>query len=196
LAVYWDTTTAASTPLGSVGGDPTRAVQPTAINASKVVCANALYSTQFEACYFPSPSTGQGTLLPAFGTGRSLTEDINDSGAIVGFADSGSGEYAVIWDTPTSAPRSLGSLGTPGNAEAFGINNSGVIVGEDANAPTASKAFVYTAANGMQNLFELCDTTRTGWQLQLATCINSHGWIYGRGFLAGATHVFVAIPNS
>jgi len=194
-ALYWDSPTAVSALLGSVGGDPTHWVQPTGINASKVICGNAFYLTQFEACYFPSPSTGQATLLPQLGTGRSAAQSINDSGAIVGYADSGSGEYAVIWDTPTSAARSLGSLGTAGNAEAFGINNAGSIVGADENAPTSSKAFVYTAAKGMQNLFDLCDGTRTGWQLQLASCINNHGWIYGQGVLGAAPHVFVAIPN-
>lgn len=196
-ATYWSSVTATPAPLGSVGGDPNHWVEPRAINSSGVIVGMAFYTTQFDACYYPSPSAGQATLLPAFSSGAAgQALSINDSGAIVGMAANGSKGYAVIWDSYTSAPRDLGTIGTPGGAEAHGINNAGVVVGIDSNAPTTNRAFVYTPSSGIHSLYDQCDNSRSGWQLLMALSVNNHGWIYGRGLFGGAIHPFVAIPTA
>jgi probable HAF family extracellular repeat protein len=198
-AIYWDSPTAAPTQLGSVGGDPTHFVQPLAINASKIICGMGFYTTDWSACYFPSPTAGQATLLPGLGAARSQALAINDSGVIAGFADTSNGaEQGVIWDTPSSTPRTLGTLGNTNgrpSVNAFGINNAGVVVGIDSNAPTANRAFVYTDAGGMKSLYDLCDSSRTGWSIKTATTINNKGWIMGWAIFGGVSHVYVAIPN-
>jgi probable HAF family extracellular repeat protein len=83
------------------------------------------------------------------------------------------------------------------NDFARGINDSGVVVGNAATASNGIRAFVYSQANGEQDLNKLLvsDGSQTGWTLKYATGITDSGYIDGYGTVAGgATHAFLLAP--
>jgi probable HAF family extracellular repeat protein len=87
----------------------------------------------------------------------------------------------------------LGSLG--GNySSAFGINNSGQVVGESYTANGfVDDAFLYS--NGTMLDLNSMIPASSGWQLTEACAINDHGWIVGAGFNpSGQDHAFLLTP--
>lgn len=158
-----------------------------------------------------------GTAMQDLGTlpgdTSSRADAINDQGTVIGASEGGgSGTRAFVW-TSSGGMQDLGTLaggaGT-GYAEAFGINNSGVVVGE-AGSSLGTRAFIWTAAGGMQDLNTMLvgnrDLVLTG-----AFAINDKGQIVAFGitrpglspnqpvtmdshFHSGPTRVFLLTPK-
>jgi probable HAF family extracellular repeat protein len=79
----------------------------------------------------------------------------------------------------------LGTLSGSGDSVAFGINNSGEVVGE---SPGDTAPFLYTRGGGMVGLNTLLPAN-SGWVLHTASAINNHGSIVGYGEFNGQTQV-------
>ena len=91
---------------------------------------------------------------------------INNSGMAVGYArkfDDIDGTKAILWDSRSDTLTILEEIESP--AYAFGINNSGQVVG---NAGLSSRAFFWNAAEGKMDMGSMNDS---GWQY-FATDIN------------------------
>lgn len=101
----------------------------------------------------------------------SFAEAVNDKGQIVGGGGAGVGAY--IWENGTL--RQLGPLPGMVRSYAYDINESGTVVGYSGNADgSILRAFIWTAASGMQELpgtLGGCCTEATG--------INDQGLIVG-----------------
>jgi len=79
----------------------------------------------------------------------SFAEAVNDKGQIVGGGGAGVGGY--LWENGTI--RQLGALPGLTGSWAYDINESGTVVGSSSNADASvRRAFVWTAAGGMQEL--------------------------------------------
>jgi probable HAF family extracellular repeat protein len=114
--------------------------------------------------------------LGTFGGEESFAYGINDSGQVVGNADSSSNENAFLYSGGT-----MQSLTTPADfSYATGINNSGQIVGGASNSSGNVFAFFYSGGT-MQILGALPDYTYGS----NATGINDSGQIVGWAY-AGA----------
>jgi probable HAF family extracellular repeat protein len=66
---------------------------------------------------------------------------------------------------------------------AYAINNAGQILGDAATADGESRAFLYTAEEGMIDLNTLIDLP-SGWVIEDAHGINDAGWIAATGYNA------------
>lgn len=132
-----------------------------------------------------------GLLPGATSTAQSYGTAINDLGQVAGYANMTAGGiyHAMLYNA--GGMHDLGTLGTYSNA--YGINNSGAVVGESIVSLDLSHAFVYTAATGMLDLNSLI-TPNSGWVLESATAINDHGQIAGYGTINGATRAFLLTP--
>jgi hypothetical protein len=112
---------------------------------------------------------------------------VNNRGVVAGTAGVQVGSLgAFIHRDGTN--KSLGTLGGLNN-DAFGINNYDVVVGCAELwpwYPTPVKAFVWTDAEGMQDLNSLI-ATNSGWDLTIAGDINDSGQITGYGIHNGKT---------
>ena len=114
---------------------------------------------------------------------NSFATAVNDLGQIVGWGGPGSG--AFLWEE--GALTDLGVLPGMTSSAAEGINASGQVVGYSSNG-AASRAFVWTAANGMQALATL------GGCCSQAFGINDAGEIVGTSTPPGndaATHAVI-----
>ena len=125
---------------------------------------------------FPYNVTDLGTL----GGPDSFANGINNSGQVVGGADTGRGLsplrgiHAFLWQS-TSGMQDLGTLGTD-HSVAHGINDAGQVVGVVGGAYTVSSsyhAFLWQAASGMQDLGTL------GGSNSEAVAINNIGQVVG-----------------
>jgi probable HAF family extracellular repeat protein len=113
----------------------------------------------------------------------SFATAVNDLGHIVGWGGPGSG--AFLWEDGSLTD--LGVLPGMTSSAAEGINASGQVVGSSSNG-SAYRAFVWTAANGMQALPTL------GGCCSQAFSINDAGEIVGTSTIAGneaVTHAVV-----
>ncbi|HVU88968.1 MAG TPA: PEP-CTERM sorting domain-containing protein [Pirellulales bacterium] len=114
---------------------------------------------------------------------------VNEAGQSVGYSTPSSPFTltATLWNG--TQPVLLPSLGTRTDTEAFGINNSGVVVGmAEFGFQNSPRAFIYSGGT-MQDLTTLVN--QPGWVLQQANAINDAGDIVGIGTLNGQTHAFV-----
>jgi probable HAF family extracellular repeat protein len=110
---------------------------------------------------------------------------INDSGQVVGEAQTASGDYhAFEWDN-SHGMQDLGTLGGT-QSGAGAINASGQVVGFTKNASGSVHAFVWDSSHGMQDLGTL------GGNYSGAKAINDSGQVVGSSSTAsGSTHAFV-----
>ena len=123
--------------------------------------------------------------LAAGWTGASAV-DINESGQVAGYAETGVGQRAVLWTVSVDAAgavqvlnrESLGTLPDGGSSVAFGVNNLGQVVG-----------YAYSPASG-PNRAVLWTRTPTGWIIEdlgllpgdygsTGYGINDQGWVVG-----------------
>ncbi len=97
---------------------------------------------------------------------------INDAGQVVGSTWIGEQPpRAFLW-LPGQGMRELGTLGGVGT-EAFGINDAGQVVGYGTTTDGAARhAFVWTARDGMEDLYPLTGMTD-------ARAINNRGQVVG-----------------
>lgn len=127
-----------------------------------------------------------GDPATACGTGA-----INNLGQICGWSSSGNSFLPVLWNPDGTCV----SLGTPfgaadhGSAEATGINESGVVVGNThyyLPGPTYyDTGWIWTADDGIQLLDPLL--TDSNWRITAVTGINDLGQIVGRAVNYGET---------
>jgi probable HAF family extracellular repeat protein len=104
------------------------------------------------------------------GSSYTRAYNINNLGQIVGesWQDSSSPSHAFIWQNGVMTDLGLGL--------AEGINDSGVVVGENTNG-----LFVWDSVNGMQDANNLLDSSGAGWTLYGCRAINNLGQIAGWG---------------
>jgi probable HAF family extracellular repeat protein len=127
--------------------------------------------------------------------GRVEAWGINDAGQIVGSSHLPGGPpnvvHAFVWSQATGM-QDIGALPGIGFAEAYAINNLGLIVGDSLVAEGAFHAFLYRDGM-MHDLNNLIDSTR-GWTLGNAWDISDSGLIVGWGRHNGRTRSFLLSP--
>jgi probable HAF family extracellular repeat protein len=170
------------------------------INATGVVAGSI--EAGANASYRPFVATGNSIAmlppLPGIPNDDETRESdakalaLNDAGDIVGFSPlSGTSSHAVRWN----ASGQIADLGTLGGSrsEAVDINNAGQIIGlSRLSGTTSSHAFLWTTANGMQDLNTLLGATITD-----VVEINDAGQIVGTYTTPGGqSHAFRYTPGS
>ncbi len=154
--------------------------------------------------FFIDLDTGAYTLMddvfPNIGVGPTRATDINDAGQIVGtrYGELPIDFYGYIYDPVTGVELLPFPSGNYNKAvRPFGINNEGTIVG-DIFVNGASRPFVYTNADGIQDLTNpaLVQGIPAGYGMITAQKINDNGWIvgYGNGGNLGIVSGFVLKP--
>ncbi len=155
-------------------------------NSGQILADASAAGSGYSAEFLYNESTGAWTAL-----GDADAYAINNSGQVVGdFYDAAAGEIHAFLSSPGTG---MIDLGTPqgglysmasGSSLAYGINNSGQVVG-DANVVYgdghSNDAFFYGAQTGMVNLNSLLPPG-SGWGLEFANAINDHGQIVGQGY--------------
>ncbi|HZH97513.1 MAG TPA: hypothetical protein VEX38_00960, partial [Fimbriimonadaceae bacterium] len=116
---------------------------------------------------------------------------INDLGQIVGYVGTNANAQALLFQNGSAV--NLGSLGGA-VTRAFGINNSGWVVGMGWNSSQESRAFIYRQGT-LTNLNSLI-APEQGWTLHEARGVNASGQIVGWGTRAGDhyAHAFLLNP--
>jgi probable HAF family extracellular repeat protein len=106
---------------------------------------------------------------------------------------SGDDEHGFLWDA-TNGMQDLGTLSRAKPSAAFGINNSGQVVGFSYTASGQAHAFLWQ--NGtMSDLNDLIPPG-SGWDLGAAYAINNAGQIVGVGVHNGQGRAFLLTPDS
>jgi len=135
------------------------------------------------------------------GWANSYAYGINDRGEVTGSVSDATGRpYGVDTDKEDMDGRAeaflwrsdkmmgLGTLPGCRSSEAYGINNSGAIVGS-----SGRRAFVWQSGK-MQDLNALIPA-KSDWVLEEARAINNKGQIAGNGTLHGQPHAFLLTPQ-
>jgi probable HAF family extracellular repeat protein len=175
--------------LGTLGGTESYAY---AINADGQVTGSSFVSGDGqEHAYLWTPVNLNGAAgsmidLGTLGGRTSIGYGINASGLVTGVSllNDDYTARAFLYD---GAMHDLGTLGIGGSSYAFGINNSGQVVGRSGGA------FLWTSGDGMVNLNTLIDP-QSGWELIYANAINDAGQIVGTGYIGGEQHAFLLTP--
>lgn len=137
-----------------------------------------------------SGQTWEAVPLGTLGGPRSAAFGVNESGQVVGAADTEDGTFhAFVWDDGVMTD--LGTLTGGDVSTAFSINNDGVVVGRSTNASGVSRAVKWEKdASGDYQILDL--GTFSGAGLGWATRINNAGQITGYATVtSGAYHAFL-----
>jgi len=195
-AFLWDGT---MHDLGTLGGGRSSS-GGNAINASGQITGFTGTANGNQDAFLYNPSTGAMTDLGDLGGGGSEGFAINASGQITGEARTAASgqEHAFFWD---GAMHDLGTMLGGQWSVGYGISAAGAIVGAS-DTIYGTRAFLYTAANGMVDLNTLVSFPGTGWlSLNYAYAINDLGQITGWGTIgtcpvicANVQHAFVLTP--
>ena len=130
------------------------------------------------------------------GYNKSCANSINNSGQIVGYAQSFAYYGACLFDpTGGGANTYLGTLGGS-SSWAWSINDNGQIVGWAYNSSDWDRACLFDPIGQGNNidLNTLIDPS-SGWILNRAFSINNNVWIVGQGTHNGQTRAFLLIPE-
>jgi probable HAF family extracellular repeat protein len=141
-------------------------------------------------------SNGVMTNIGDLGGSVTNTQDINDSGQVVGssYLSGDVVDHAFLYSNGVMTD--IGVL-IPGavNSTATGINNNGDIVGQYYTGPGLSGLNPFLYSGGiMQNLNVLLPPG-SGWTLLYARDINDYGQIVGVGTINGENHGFLMTPG-
>jgi probable HAF family extracellular repeat protein len=177
------------------------------VNNAGAIVGSAGLSTGTSHAYILSGGTMAD--LGTLGGPTSIAFAVNSGGDVVGFSQLPSDNatipmHAFLWhdgngngSADPGEMKDLGALGTGRDSSAYGINASGQVVGYSqtvADDP-GRHAFIWSAANGMQDLNDL--TAGSGWTLQEARAINDRGQIAGIGVApSGKTEAFLLTPDN
>lgn len=187
--IWWDPLSADPPQnLGNLTGDPMHNSIAFGINDSTEVVGDSIGTNGQDRPMYWSQATGMldlGTL----GGGSGMARAISNKGHVVGSADNVSGyREAFHINVHAARPRmrGLGGLGGTGTflgyptvSYAQGVNDAPMIVGFAYNAANEQVAFVWTRANGMQDLNTLVTNLPEGVVLRRACGINAYGYIVG-----------------
>jgi probable HAF family extracellular repeat protein len=150
-AVLWNTSNAIQD-LGTLGGSTSSAID---INDAGQVIGTSLLADGTTTHFFLwSAGTGMQDISPLLGSATSILA-INNSGQIAGTMATSGGSHAFVY-TPGSGVRDLGTLGGTSSSPT-GLNNLGQVVGSSTTAGGAAHAFLWTPADGMEDI-----TAKTG----------------------------------
>ena len=125
------------------------------------------------------------TDLGTLGGSTSYAWAVNASGQVVGEAMNSAGNYRAFayWQGKMI---DLGTLGGDFSSAAFGINDSGQIVGTASTATNADHAFLFSFATGT-----MIDLGTLGGNNSSAAAINNHGIVVGEAELpSGSSRAF------
>jgi probable HAF family extracellular repeat protein len=120
---------------------------------------------------------------------------INNKGQVTGIGYTKNGlAHAFLANCGTCQLKDIGTLsGATGTAWGFGINDSGVVVGQSTSGGSVDHAFVYSGGK-MKDLNDMIPTG-SGWILMEANGINASGQIVGSGTHNGLEHAFLLTPQ-
>lgn len=178
------------TDLGMIdGGLMSRAF---GINALGQVVGESIDRYGISRAFFYDDGKGMIDLGTIPGGGGAVARAINNDGLITGTATDSSGRDVAFIGTAGEPLAALGVL--PGGSSSFGlaINNRGEVVGRSAGG-SGSRAFLWSAEDGMVNLNQLIDP-ESGWILDVASGINDSGMIVGTGRINGVSRAFLLTP--
>jgi len=138
-AALWQAGATTATDLDTIFGGRNYS-QASSINNSGLVTGNGSYYQQ--AVLWQTGATTAIDLNPLPGGARSIAAGVNDSGLVVGQADTGGGYgHAVLWRSGSTAATDLGTLGGYFSGAA-GVNANGLVVGQ-ADLPNGSHAALW-----------------------------------------------------
>jgi len=188
--------------LGTLGADYSEAA---GINGSgQVVGISWTGTCSYHAFLYDESATPKMQDLGALGADYSHATSINDSGQVVGtsfrssFAGSCSSDClrAFLYDASAATPKmqDLGTLG--GDSAAWGINDSGTVVGYSYVSGSGDHGFLKESGQPMIDLNSLIPAD-SGWTIHDARAINSKGQIAAIGDKAGGQgHALLLSPTS
>ena len=169
--------------IGTLNGFPWSSAE--GVNDSgQVVGVDPYYSSR---AFLYSGGALHGTLVPSAGNLALRLRSTTPEKSLDGLRFPPPVMATPLSTRATDPCKILGALGG-GGSEAFGVNNSGQIVG------CSGDAFLYSGSGPMQDLNNLISPS-SSWTLASATAINDKGQIAGYGTNpAGQTHAFLLTP--
>ncbi|MHC4714151.1 MAG: DUF3466 family protein [Planctomycetota bacterium] len=177
--------------LGTLGGNYSYAED---INDAGQVVGRARTATGEYHAFVWEDANGNGQSDPGemvdlgtFGGTHSYAYAINETGRVVGEAQTAAGDWhAFLW-TPVAGMRDLGTLGGNHSA-ARAINDSGQVVGCAYNAASQKRAFLWEPATGMIDLGPPDSPGAEAW------AINEGGLVTGWALTGAECHAFLWRP--
>ena len=161
------------------------------INSHNKVCGDASFSSGGVAAFTWTKGGGIKRLSGFIRGGVTVAFAINDSGVIVGNADTSASRHPALWNS-VGRIRDLGTL--PGGfGTAFGVNDLNQVVGYSTTASNDPHAFIWSAKTGIQDLNDLIPSN-SGWVLVWGSAITKAGQITGWGTINGENHAYLLTP--
>ena len=173
LPVMWQNGVASQLPLpsGQTNGDATD------VNASGVAVGSVNSGIAQRAVIY---SGGTGTVITQTTPNGSFfftAFGINDSGRIVGQGvnpNDAAVNVGIVYDMSTNTAFDVGALPNANGALAFGVSNTGLVVGSSMFNQGSGLPFIWSQANGIQPI-----PLPTGTSSGIARAVNSAGWVVG-----------------
>jgi probable HAF family extracellular repeat protein len=139
--------------------------------------------------------------------GYGWAQDLSDSGQVVGWSDSGQFDpngnpikHAFLWtaggtDGVPSNPQMKDLQITWSGVSYLAINNSGVVVGDEATSSGPDHAFVWDPDHLVRDLNNLVPSN-LGAELRQATDVNNQGQIVANGKVGSTWHAYLLSDNN
>jgi probable HAF family extracellular repeat protein len=129
--------------------------------------------------------------LGTLGGTHSGANEVNESGVIVGWSQTGGGSSHAFVTVFGGAMSDIGTLGGS-TSEALSVNSENVVVGYSDTSSGVQHAFVHDGFT-MKDLNAMIPAG-SGWELTKAWDISDTGFIVGNGFHNGAPRAFLLTP--